>query len=152
MGIQILVLCSALLTAATAAPQYNYDPPSVPSGLYDLPADPSEVDPSASDPVEVALPDDPGLDTAAQDPRPVVVRPTQEMEGMPYDFTWGVEDGESGNAFSHVENSDGQTTQGEYRVLLPDGRTQVSCLLTGRGIADLSLFIPFHTFHSSLLY
>ncbi|KAK7063096.1 Structural constituent of cuticle [Halocaridina rubra] len=47
------------------------------------------------------------------------------MEGMPYDFTWGVEDDESGNAFSHVENSDGQTTQGEYRVLLPDGRTQV---------------------------
>lgn len=44
---------------------------------------------------------------------------------MPYDFEWGVQDEDSGNAFSHVENSDGQTTQGEYRVLLPDGRTQV---------------------------
>ncbi|XP_042891660.1 pro-resilin-like [Penaeus japonicus] len=44
---------------------------------------------------------------------------------MPYDFTWGVEDGESGNAFTHLENSDGNTMQGEYRVLLPDGRTQV---------------------------
>nr|XP_027228564.1 cuticle protein 8-like [Penaeus vannamei] len=123
MGFEVLVFCSALLTATTAAPQYTYEPPSVPSGLYDLPADPSEVDPSASDPVEVALPDDPGLDAAAQDPRPVVIRP--EMEGMPYDFEWGVQDQESGNAFSHVESSDGQTTQGEYRVLLPDGRTQV---------------------------
>lgn len=47
------------------------------------------------------------------------------MEGMPYDFEWGVQDQGSGNAFSHVENSDGRTTQGEYRVLLPDGRTQV---------------------------
>ena len=52
------------------------------------------------------------------------------MEGMPYDFNWGVEDEESGNSFSHVENSDGQTTQGEYRVLLPDGRVQVSSLLS----------------------
>lgn len=50
------------------------------------------------------------------------------MEGMPYDFEWGVQDQDSGNAFSHVENSDGQTMQGEYRVLLPDGRTQVSLL------------------------
>ncbi|KAA0199326.1 Cuticle Protein CPR RR Uncl [Hyalella azteca] len=44
---------------------------------------------------------------------------------MPYDFQWGVDDAESGNSYSHVENSDGKTTQGEYRVLLPDGRTQV---------------------------
>ncbi|XP_071534101.1 pro-resilin-like [Panulirus ornatus] len=47
------------------------------------------------------------------------------QEGMPYDFQWGVQDDDSGNAYSHVENSDGRTTQGEYRVLLPDGRTQV---------------------------
>ncbi|KAG7168185.1 Pro-resilin-like 99 [Homarus americanus] len=51
--------------------------------------------------------------------------PTGPMEGMPYDFQWGVTDQDSGNAFSHVENSDGRTTQGEYRVLMPDGRTQV---------------------------
>ena len=46
-------------------------------------------------------------------------------EGMPYELDWGVDDEESGNSYSHVESSDGQTTQGEYRVLLPDGRTQV---------------------------
>ena len=50
----------------------------------------------------------------------------EHMEGMPYDFTYGVEDDESGNKYSHVESSDGKITQGEYRVLLPDGRTQVS--------------------------
>lgn len=51
--------------------------------------------------------------------------PQPPKEGMPYDFTWDVDDGDSGNFFSHVESSDGRTTQGEYQVLLPDGRTQV---------------------------
>ena len=54
------------------------------------------------------------------------LQPSPVMEGMPYDFQYGVQDPNSGNSFSHVENSDGRTTQGEYRVLLPDGRTQVS--------------------------
>ncbi|XP_047499151.1 pro-resilin-like [Penaeus chinensis] len=52
-------------------------------------------------------------------------KPRKPLDLMPYDFTWGVEDGDSGNTFTHVENSDGETMQGEYRVLLPDGRTQV---------------------------
>lgn len=44
---------------------------------------------------------------------------------MPYDITWGVQDDESGNQYSHVENSDGRDVSGQYSVLLPDGRTQV---------------------------
>ena len=48
------------------------------------------------------------------------------MMGMPYNFDWGVDDSETGNSFSHVENSDGKTTRGQYSVLLPDGRRQVS--------------------------
>ncbi|XP_042223352.1 pro-resilin-like isoform X2 [Homarus americanus] len=48
-----------------------------------------------------------------------------QQKGMPYDFEWDIQNQDFGNAFSHVENSDGSTTQGEYRVLLPDGRTQV---------------------------
>ena len=72
------------------------------------------------------------------------------MEGMPYDFQYGVQDPESGNTFSHVENSDGRTTQGEYRVLLPDGRTQVSVLLfqpfDRRGMTDYRLFFSFEPF------
>lgn len=47
------------------------------------------------------------------------------MMGMPYDFDWQIEDPENGNVFSHVETSDGTVTQGEYRVLLPDGRLQI---------------------------
>ncbi|XP_064078615.1 pro-resilin-like [Macrobrachium nipponense] len=73
-----------------------------------------------------------GYDYQPPPPQPTYLAPEPSnrvdqvaMEGMPYDFTWGVEDSDSGNAFSHVENSDGQRTQGEYRVLLPDGRTQV---------------------------
>ncbi|XP_037789411.1 cuticle protein 8-like [Penaeus monodon] len=95
-----IVFLAAMVGLIVAAPQYNYEPPQAPSSLYETPL--------------VAEP---------QNLVPAVVSPP--MQGMPYDFTWGVEDGDSGNAFSHVENSDGQTTQGEYRVLLPDGRTQV---------------------------
>ena len=59
-------------------------------------------------------------------------------EGMPYELDWGVDDEESGNSYSHVESSDGQTTQGEYRVLLPDGRTQVRWY----GIKNFNQYIP----------
>ena len=31
---------------------------------------------------------------------------------------------DTGNQFGHGEQRDGTLTQGEYRVLLPDGRTQ----------------------------
>ncbi|XP_037788693.1 cuticle protein 8-like [Penaeus monodon] len=95
-----IIFLAAMVGLIAAAPQYNYEPPQAPSSLYETP-----------------------LDAEPQNLVPAVVSPP--MQGMPYDFTWGVEDGDSGNAFSHVENSDGQTTQGEYRVLLPDGRTQV---------------------------
>nr|XP_027228563.1 uncharacterized protein LOC113820431 [Penaeus vannamei] len=89
-----IAFLAAMVGLIAAAPQYNYEPPQAPSSLYETP-----------------------LDAAPQNIVPAVVSPP--MQGMPYDFTWGVEDGDSGNAFSHVENSDGQTTQGEYRVLLP---------------------------------
>ena len=44
---------------------------------------------------------------------------------MPFEYAWAVQDDYSGNDFGHNTNSDGKTTTGEYRVLLPDGRTQV---------------------------
>ncbi|KAL7634361.1 UNVERIFIED_CONTAM: hypothetical protein RMT77_014738 [Armadillidium vulgare] len=75
-------------------------PPPRPSQSYGAPSNPGSV--------RVELPSQP-----------------QQMEGMPYDFDWKVEDEESGNYFNHIETSDGQKTEGEYRVLLPDGRTQV---------------------------
>lgn len=44
---------------------------------------------------------------------------------MPFDFNYAVSDAEHGNEYSHNAISDGETTNGEYRIQLPDGRTQV---------------------------
>lgn len=44
---------------------------------------------------------------------------------MPFQFDWGVNDDDSGNQYMQRVESDGAIVNGEYRVLLPDGRTQV---------------------------
>ena len=44
---------------------------------------------------------------------------------MPFDFAYGVVDHYSGNDFAHSADSDGKVTTGQYRVALPDGRTQI---------------------------
>ncbi|XP_076040837.1 cuticle protein 19.8-like [Oratosquilla oratoria] len=43
---------------------------------------------------------------------------------MPFDFAFQVNDDE-GNDFAHGAQSDGEVVEGEYRVALPDGRTQI---------------------------
>ncbi|XP_063872229.1 pro-resilin-like [Scylla paramamosain] len=104
MKMQVAAAVAVVLAAALvhAHPQsYNYEPPQPPQPPQQTYLAPQ---PQPSDRVDEVV---------------------EQHEGMPYDFQWGVQDEESGNTFSHVENSDGQTTQGEYRVLLPDGRTQV---------------------------
>ncbi|XP_012280184.1 pro-resilin-like [Orussus abietinus] len=42
-----------------------------------------------------------------------------------YEFGYAVKDAASGNDFGRRETSDGDTVRGEYRVQLPDGRTQI---------------------------
>ncbi|CAG0882759.1 unnamed protein product [Darwinula stevensoni] len=42
-----------------------------------------------------------------------------------YEFEYGVKDNSTGQVFSHKEGREGPDTQGEYRVLLPDGRYQI---------------------------
>ncbi|KAJ8681996.1 hypothetical protein QAD02_017788, partial [Eretmocerus hayati] len=42
-----------------------------------------------------------------------------------YEFGYAVKDAASGNDFGRREASDGETVRGEYRVQLPDGRTQI---------------------------
>ena len=44
---------------------------------------------------------------------------------MPFDFNYSVNDIETANDYSHKAVSDGDVTRGEYRVQLPDGRTQI---------------------------
>merc|ERR1719464_1993710 len=43
----------------------------------------------------------------------------------PYAFEYGVEDSYSGAAFGQTETSDTSAVAGNYRVALPDGRTQI---------------------------
>ncbi|KAG7295342.1 hypothetical protein JYU34_022358 [Plutella xylostella] len=42
-----------------------------------------------------------------------------------YEFGYSVKDAQSGNDYGRQETSDGNTVRGEYRVQLPDGRTQI---------------------------
>jgi len=44
---------------------------------------------------------------------------------MPFDFNYAVKDDQYGNDYSHNAVSDGDVTRGEYRIQLPDGRTQI---------------------------
>lgn len=44
---------------------------------------------------------------------------------MPFDFAYSVNDPATANQQSHKAVSDGDVTRGEYRVALPDGRTQI---------------------------
>ena len=51
---------------------------------------------------------------------PLVVNPAK-----PYSFAYEVIDPAGGNAYGHRESSDGTVVEGEYRVVLPDTRTQI---------------------------
>lgn len=42
-----------------------------------------------------------------------------------YEFGYSVKDAQSGNDYDRHETSDGNVVKGEYRVQLPDGRTQI---------------------------
>ncbi|KAJ2939088.1 hypothetical protein O0L34_g10276 [Tuta absoluta] len=42
-----------------------------------------------------------------------------------YEFGYSVKDAQSGNDYNRHETSDGNIVRGEYRVALPDGRTQI---------------------------
>ena len=59
---------------------------------------------------------------------PVVPAPNAPLAvgpAKPYSFAYEVIDPNGGNAYGHRESSDGVTVEGEYRVVLPDTRTQI---------------------------
>ncbi|CAL4096293.1 unnamed protein product [Meganyctiphanes norvegica] len=59
-------------------------------------------------------------------PAPSYHKPTYEEKAHPYDYAYAVKDDYTGNDFGHQETSNGDgSVYGSYRVLLPDGRTQV---------------------------
>ncbi|XP_045540614.1 uncharacterized protein LOC106711757 [Papilio machaon] len=50
---------------------------------------------------------------------------TENEKDKSYAFSYKVKDQKTGDDFSHSQQSSGSATNGEYRVKLPDGRTQV---------------------------
>ena len=67
--------------------------------------------------------------------------------GGNYQFSYNVKDQYEGLNFGHSENQNGQYTQGEYFVLLPDGRLQkVKYNVNGDSgfIADVSYQGSYH--------
>jgi len=50
--------------------------------------------------------------------------PTYQKEA-PFSFWWAVDEPYEGLKYSHHNENDGKKTKGEYKVLLPDGRTKV---------------------------
>ncbi|XP_068248171.1 cuticle protein 7-like isoform X2 [Palaemon carinicauda] len=74
--------------------------------------------------VALASPDTPGYGYPAPS-HPVSYHAPEKHEGMPFNFDYKVSDHYKGLDFGHNSNSDGNLVTGEYRVLLPDGRTQI---------------------------
>merc|ERR1712212_538517 len=66
---------------------------------------------------------------AVYHPAPVVHKPVYKEpsydEPAVYQYGYAVADDYSGASFSQNENRNGYATNGEYRVALPDGRTQI---------------------------
>merc|ERR1712154_387010 len=65
-----------------------------------------------------------GNTAPAYKPAPAYKEPAYD-EPAAYNFQYGVQDSYSGANFGQNEARDGYATNGEYRVALPDGRTQI---------------------------
>ncbi|XP_057368815.1 uncharacterized protein LOC130689890 [Daphnia carinata] len=62
---------------------------------------------------------------ATRQASPDEYQPESKAYGMPYNFGYSVYHPPSYNDYGHQETSDGKRVDGEYRVALPDGRTQI---------------------------
>ena len=51
--------------------------------------------------------------------------PVAFAPAKPYSFGYEVVDAEAGNAYGHRESTDAGVTKGEFRIVLPDTRTQI---------------------------
>lgn len=128
MSFKSFVLLSLSLAAITAyvyaqvAPGSNAYLPPTKNG-YDYP-----------EPNKPFAPSTPGR-TPGNGPRPPPSPPRNipgqpaddhvHVPGMPYEFEYAVQDPETANDYAHKASSDGDVVTGEYRVQMPDGRTQV---------------------------
>ncbi|XP_030388255.1 pro-resilin [Scaptodrosophila lebanonensis] len=105
---------------AQVAPGSNAYLPPTKNG-YDYPEPNTPFKPAPGRPGPAPGPRPPG-------PRNPPGQPADDHEhvpGMPYDFEYEVKDPETANDYAHKASSDGDVVTGEYRVQLPDGRTQI---------------------------
>ena len=65
------------------------------------------------------------IPVAAARPPPRAAPPVAFAPARPYSFGYEVVDAEAGNAYGHREGTDDGVTKGEFRVVLPDTRTQI---------------------------
>ena len=85
-------------------------------------------------------------------PKPYAPAPYLEP-ARPFNYEYGVNDAYSGASFSKSENQDDYgVVSGEYRVALPDGRTQVInnvllCFSTFFGVSHLAAYLYFFFFN-----
>ncbi|XP_073966019.1 cuticular protein 50Cb [Choristoneura fumiferana] len=126
---------ASLVAMATAANEYlppnkgyNYEPPSVPFPTISNPSKqpaPIRPPPPTRGPNSY-VPPPPGPNNPPPPPQNDDHSHDEHHHhepGMPFDFAYSVN--EDGNDYSHNAISDGDVTRGEYRVALPDGRTQI---------------------------
>ncbi|XP_055855747.1 uncharacterized protein LOC129918991 [Episyrphus balteatus] len=91
---------------------YNYPEPEkpFPPGKPPGPKPPGPRPPGRPGPGPGPGPDEPGH---------------VHVPGNPYEFDYAVKDAATANDYSHKASSNGDVVEGEYRVALPNGRTQV---------------------------
>ncbi|XP_017836350.1 pro-resilin [Drosophila busckii] len=130
MSFKSFALLSLSLAAITAyayaqiAPGSNAYLPPTKNG-YDYPEPNKPFAPST--PGRPA-PGGPGPRQPPSTPRQIPGQPADDhvhMPGMPFEFEYAVQDPETANDYAHKASSDGDVVTGEYRVQMPDGRTQV---------------------------
>ncbi|XP_037952930.1 pro-resilin [Teleopsis dalmanni] len=111
---------------AQLAPGSNaYLPPKQNGYDYKPPNTPFQPPPTGPRPPGPPTPPRPPIGPPGQPPRQPNGDDHVHVPGMPFDFQYAVNDIESGNDYAHKAESNGDVVNGEYRVQLPDGRTQV---------------------------
>ncbi|XP_071449990.1 pro-resilin-like [Hetaerina americana] len=108
-------------------PQNTYNPPPPPQNNYGPPSPPQKRPPNPSYGTPVGGSNLGGqFGSGGQYGGGHHQEDHSQWVPQPYEFSYSVVDAYTGNDYSHSESGDGSgNVRGEYRVLLPDGRTQI---------------------------
>ncbi len=116
------------MVASQAYPKPQYPKPTYPEPSYPKPAypEPAYPKPAYPSPAYAKTPEYVSNSKNLASINLLIILFQNYQAPMPYNFAWAVKDDPSYNDYAHQETADdkGYVT-GLYRVLLPDGRTQV---------------------------